>query len=134
MGQHSEDKIDQLYNLLRRTQESYNNFYDDYMVEKRAFEEVMTETDDLYHSARQQIEGIEDYTVACVKQSVDDSQIIHEFYDKVFQVQDDLETDYRKERDSLNQEYELFEKNFHKKTDKYEEELAKIRRSIHEAE
>lgn len=53
MGQHIENKKDKLYERLRSTQERYNAEYDKYLDEKRNFEEMMTETDDLYHSARQ---------------------------------------------------------------------------------
>lgn len=49
MGQHIENKKDKLYEQLRSTQERYNAEYDKYLDEKRNFEEVMTETDDLYH-------------------------------------------------------------------------------------
>ena len=81
MGQHIENKKDKLYERLRSTQERYNAEYDKYLDEKRNFEEVMAETDDLYHSARQQIQDMEDYTVACLRRSTESAQLIHEFYD-----------------------------------------------------
>ena len=131
MGQHIENKKDKLYEQLRSTQERYNAEYDKYLDEKRNFEEVMTETDDLYHSARQQIQDMEDYTVACLRRSTEGAQLIHEFYDKVFQVQDNLEIEYRREREGVEEECLLLDKRFRKKSDKYDEELAHIRRDIY---
>lgn len=131
MGQHIENKKDKLYEQLRSTQERYNAEYDKYLDEKRNFEEVMAETDDLYHSARQQIQDMEDYTVACLRRSTESAQLIHEFYDKVFQVQDNLEIEYRREREGVEEECSLLDKRFRKKSDKYDEELAHIRRDIY---
>ena len=54
-----------------------------------------------------------------------------EFYDKVFQVQDNLEIEYRREREGVEEECLLLDKRFRKKSDKYDEDLAHIRRDIY---
>jgi len=79
----------------------------------------------------QHMQYMEEYTVACLRRSTESAQLIHEFYDKVFQAQDNLEIEYRREREGVEEECSLLDKQFRKKSDKYDEELAHIRRDIY---